>query len=381
MHLAINGYFLSQLTTGSGQYTHHLLQELGNLWDGAITVILPEGVTVDEELYGDRVDHHYVKVSLKGHFGKLWFEHVGVPKAAREVDADLLHIPYLGPPLRSSVPYVVTVHDILQIVAPELRGGARVQMYNKLALNGAGRAHALLVDSEYTRQTVLANMRKAPDLVHRIYLGVEPYFTPQPNPGETEMLYERYGIDGPFLFYLGGLDWRKNVSFLIRAYAHSGAMLPLVITGRPRSDNEKSFPDLERVVNEFGLGNKVRFIGWVPEADKPALYRAATLFIFPSLYEGFGLPPLEAQACGTAVLCSNTTSLPEVVGEAALLFDPTNEIALADLIQQATSDSDLRTALRIAGADHAQRFTWRRTAQETLAVYHQVLGVKEAVVG
>lgn len=376
MHLAINGYFLDKLTTGTGQYTYQLLRELEDLWPGELTVLLPSTVTLGDH-ESSRVRFHTIRTSLPRHWSKLWFEHVGVPRAAQEMGADLVHIPYLGPPLRSAVPYVVTVHDLIQLVVPELRGGVSVNLYNRLAVAGARRAVALLADSEHTRQTVMAHFNVDAEQVHRIYLGVEPRFTSAQQPGEAERLRERYQLKDPFLLYLGGLDWRKNVPFLIRAYARAQVALPLVITGEARSTKQSSFPDLRQVVQECSVAEQVRFIGWVADEDKPALYRAASLFIFPSLYEGFGLDPLEALACGTPVLCSNATSLPEVVGDAALLFDPRDEGGLANLIQQAINDPGLLTALRMNGPTQAQRFSWRRTAQETLAVYYRALGVQE----
>ena len=375
MHLAINGYFLDKLNTGTGQYTLQLLRKLETLWRDKITVLVPDNAK--DTYQSPKVNVHVVKASLPNNWSKVWFEHIGVPRAVRQLGADLLHVPYLGPPLHCPVASVTTIHDLIQQVVPALRGGHLAGFYNRMAAVAARRATLLLADSEHTRQTIQTHLKADQERVERIYLGVDACFSATVEEGERARIAQRYGIDGPYIFYLGGLDWRKNVSFLIRSYAQAQVTTPLVITGEPRSSKQASFPDLREVAQQAGVAEKIRFIGWVPEEDKPALYRSADLFIFPSLYEGFGLTPLEALACGTPVLCSNATSLPEVVGDAALLFDPLDEEGLANLIQQTTHDQDLLTSLRLRGPAQAKRFTWRRTAEETIAAYHKALSLHQ----
>lgn len=374
MHLVINGYFLDKPTTGTGQYTLHLLQQLETLWPSELSILVP--ASFDREaltLHLSRATLHVLPVPFSGQLGKVWFEQRAVPQAAQRLGADLLHIPYFGSPLRSSVPVIVTIHDLIQLTVPQLRGGLLVRLYNRLAAAGACRAAAVLADSEHTRRMVLAHLRVASDNVRRVYLAAEQRFCPEVTPGERERLRERYGLEGPFLLYMGGLDWRKNIPTLIRAYARSQCTTPLAIAGAARSSKSASFPDLRQEVQRAGVADRVRFLGWVDEEDKPVLYRATQLFIFPSRNEGFGLTPLEALACGAPVICSNATSLPEVVGDAALLFDPDDEARLTELIQRAASDSALRDHLRAKGIQQARQFSWRTTAEETIEAYHMAL--------
>jgi alpha-1,3-rhamnosyl/mannosyltransferase len=189
-----------------------------------------------------------------------------------------------------------------------------------------------------------------------------------------EAVRRKYGLPEYFVLYLGSNKPHKNLGRLVEAWAQfrnsKFEIRSLVVAGHWDS----RYPQAQQKATELGLGEAVRFLGDVSEADLPALYNLATVFAFPSLYEGFGLPPLEAMACGTPVVCANTSSLPEVVGDAALLFDPLDVPALAAALAQALSDADLRTALHARGLARARLFSWERTARETLAVYRQAVG-------
>ena len=379
MHLAINGYFINQPATGTGQYTRELLRMLHDLRPGKITLLIPDSVepNVVRDLAPD-ADCHVLRTPIGGHLGKVWFEQVSAPRAAARLGADLLHVPYLGPPLFSAVPVAVTVHDLLQHTVPQLRGGILVQLYNRLAAAAARRAAAILADSEYTRSEVVSRLKVRSERAHLVYLAADARFSPSPEPQEAEKLQRKYGLSGAYLLYMGGLDWRKNVPALLRAYARSGCQALLAIAGhvRPASGG---FPDLKAEAIRTGIAECVRFLGWVDEADKAALYRNTLAFVFPSRYEGFGLTPLEAMACGAPVLCSNAASLPEVVGDAALLFDPEDEAQLAALITSVANDQGLRARLRAAGLEQAARFSWRATAQQTLDIFRHILEERRLV--
>jgi glycosyltransferase involved in cell wall biosynthesis len=193
-------------------------------------------------------------------------------------------------------------------------------------------------------------------------------------PAAVEAIRARYGLGATFVLYLGGLDKRKNVTALLRAAAQlpHGLDWQLAIVGRLPRHNPRLFPNLPRLAAGLGIADRVRFLGFVPEADKAALYRAATCFAFPSVYEGFGLDPLEALACGTAVVCSNRSSLPELMGDAALLVDPDDTAALADALRRVLTDAGVRQDLRRRGPRQAAKFTWARTAAQTAAAYRRV---------
>jgi glycosyltransferase involved in cell wall biosynthesis len=180
-----------------------------------------------------------------------------------------------------------------------------------------------------------------------------------------------------YIFYLGGLDQRKNVPQLVRAFAHLYKQLDqpdlqLLISGNPDKQRGPLFPDPRPVAAELGISEQVLY-RFVEDEDKPAMYSGASLFVFPSLYEGFGLTPLEAMSCGAPVVCSNRTSLPEVVGDAALTIDPDDTHALVEAMRSVLTNSTLRDDLRGRSLQRAAQFSWRKTASETLAAYEEAL--------
>jgi len=200
-------------------------------------------------------------------------------------------------------------------------------------------------------------------------------FTPVGSPEDARRLWERYRLPGGYLLAVGNLQPRKNLVRLVEAYARArgGGELhgvPLVLAGKAKWRESELF----KLVEQRGLSEDVRFPGYIADEDLPALYREAVALVYPSVYEGFGLPPLEAMASGTAVVGSNTASLPEVVGEAALSIDPLDTEALAQALVDVVVQPALRAALQEAGPRRAGQFTWRRCAEETVEAYRTVLG-------
>ena len=341
----MNGWFLGQPHTGSGQYTTHLLREL-------------RGVDV-------RAAHP--PSNAASNLGKLRWEQLGWPAVARNEEADLLHCPYFALPLKRNRPAVVTIHDVIPLLLPAYRGNPLVRAYSALQALACRSAEAILVDSECSRRDVIRLLKASAERVHVVYLAVDGRFTPDrggPSP-----------LDRPYIFYIGGWDVRKNVPALIRAFEALSASRPelvLAIAGRPGGTGPM-FPDLQALAAP--LGDRVRFLGRVSDEQKVDLYRHAEVFVFPSLYEGFGLDPLEALACGCPVVCSDASSLPEIVGEAGILVDARVDQALSAAICQALDDSE---RLREAGPRQAARFDWVRTAEQTRQVYAQALGDRGA---
>jgi glycosyltransferase involved in cell wall biosynthesis len=339
MRVSLNGYFVSQPNVGSGQYALHLLQCI-------------RGAEVDVAR----------PIGALGNLGKLRWEQFGWPAAARAAGVELLHSPYFALPLRRDRPAVVTIHDLIPMVLPAYRGSLQVRAYTWLQALACRTAQAILVDSEHSQQDVLRLLRVPPERVHVVYLGVEPRFTPDrsgPSP-----------LDEPYIFYIGGWELRKNVPALIAAFERVVAERPdvvLAIAGAARSGSAM-FPDLQALAAP--LGDRVRFLGFVSEQQKLELYRHAELFAYPSLYEGFGLNPLEALACGCPVVSSDASCLPEIVGDAGLLVDARSPESLADGMLRALADPE---PWRAKGPAQAAKFSWQRMADETAAIYRQVL--------
>jgi len=369
MRLGISGYFLDKPMTGSGQYVINLLRQLGSLGEWELFVFCPSesDCAKASELIGGNVV--MLKPRLPGNLGKVWFEQVALPRACRRYKIDLLHVPYFGSPYFTPCKTVVTVHDLIMLILPQHRGSPLVRLYTALVSAAAKRANLIIADSECTKRDVVKMLGIPAQKVQVVYLACDERFQPIQEPAQLANIKRKYGLEDRFVLYLGGLDWRKNVARLIRAFARVNGPWQLAIAGESYSGRSALYPDLREIARGAGAEGRVKFLGIIGEEDKPALYSAASLFVFPSLYEGFGLPPLEAMACGTPVLCSNATSLPEVVGEGAMLFDPQNEDELSQALTSLLNNEALRSDLGQAGLRQALRFSWRRTAEETLAAY------------
>ncbi|MCX7855712.1 MAG: glycosyltransferase family 4 protein, partial [Anaerolineae bacterium] len=275
-------------------------------------------------------------------------------------------------------PVVVTVHDIVPYLTrrdPGMRAYQNCweEWLDVLATRALNRADGLIVDSAYTRETVARVLGYPPERIWAVPLGVDPaLFAPRPVPPEFDA---RYGLDRRcrYVLYVGSENPRKNLPFLLRAFARLHQDMPNVRLIRVGA--VQYLPQaraLEREVRELGLTDAVLHFSAVPDEDLVLFYNRADLFVFPSLYEGFGLPVLEAMACGTPVVCSDAASLPEVAGDAALQVSPSDEEGWAEAMYRALTDAHLREELRARGLERARAFTWERTAEETVQVYQEI---------
>lgn len=375
MHVALNAYFWNKSNTGSGQYTRQLVYHLNRLVsDLDITLIYPL-------IPGQPAEPEHVPPSVKvktvptraGHLGKVWFEQVGFPRVCQEIGATIAHVPYWGSPLSAPVPVVVTVHDLTTLLVREYRRGLKARLYTALVSAAARGATHVLTDSQASKQDILTHLALPDEKVTVVYLAAAPHFTPQPDLIMDRAIRQKYDLPDFFTLYLGGYELHKNVTTLLHAYTYVGQALgtdyPLLLAGRKPESPGPHIPDYDEYIRQSRIEEYVRWIGYVDEADKPALYREAMCFVFPSRYEGFGLPPLEAMACGAPVVTTNASSLPEVVGNAAFAVDPDDARAMAGAIIPILTEDNLANDLRQRGPVQAQKFSWEKTATETLLVY------------
>lgn len=291
-------------------------------------------------------------------------------------EGDIFHsTDHLLPPLRRSRS-VFTIHDLIFRFFPEYHLPLNRWYLSLMLPRFVERADAIIAVSENTRRDAVRLLNVAPEKTTVIHEGVNPAFRPLSDSAPLEAVRAKYGLGQRFVLYLGTIEPRKNLVTLIESYQlllkHDPAAPQLVIAGRK---GWLYTPVFDRV-RSLGLEERIRFTDYVEPDDVPLLMNAATLFVFPSLYEGFGLPPLEAMACGTAVLCSNASSLPEVVGEGAILVDPRDAGALADSMERILGDERLRAELRARGLAQASKFSWEKAARETLSVYRDVFDGK-----
>jgi len=281
---------------------------------------------------------------------------------------DIFHSPdFVLPPLRRAKT-LVTVHDLSFIRLPECADANLRAYLNKVVPRSVHRADLVLADSQNTKDDLVELLDVEPDKIEVVYPGVEERFHPIEDQALLEEVRKRYNLPPRFILGLGTLQPRKNFTTLIEAFADlrfAICDLRLVIAG----GKGWLYEDIFAIVERLGLEEQVSFPGFVADEDLPALYNLADLFVFPSLYEGFGLPPLEALACGKPLVASNASSLPEVVGEAGLMVEATDAEALAEAMKRVLEDNALREGMIAKGLEQARQFTWQKAAAKLLSLY------------
>ncbi len=380
MRIAFNAFFLGQESTGSGQYAQQLLRILAQL--DKRNQYLPyspvrPGLSQQPDLWMDLKVLNTPVPRRAENLAKLWFEQVGFPRACRSASADLAHVPYFASPLYPTVPTVVTIHDLIPLLLPAYRGSLWVRLYMQLVAAAARRADMIITDSQHSKQDIVVHLHVPADRVRVVYLAADPSCRPVSEQMALTSVRRKYELPEVYVLYLGGFDQRKNLRALLRAYARLCQTVcseppPLVVAGKLPLVQTPLFPDPRRIARELGIERRVIFTGWIAEEDKPALYSGALFFIFLSLYEGFGLMPLEAMSCGTPVVASRTSSLPEVVGAGGLMVDPMDLDAIVEAMAALLQEPALREQLRREALRQAAGFDWERTAEQTLLVYQRV---------
>lgn len=303
----------------------------------------------------------------------LWYK-LGIPLPVDVMTgpSDVFHFPdFVLPPVRRGAS-VVTVHDLSFLLVPECADDRLRAHLERVVPSSVREADFVTADSENTRNELTTLLDVPSDRIEVVYGGVDERFRPVTDESMREAVRRKYGLFFPYILYVGTIEPRKNLGRLLQAYTrlrqHRRLRHRLVIAG----GLGWLFQDVLREIDELTAEHEVVFLGRVPDEDLPGLYSLSDLFVFPSLYEGFGLPPLEAMACGTPVVCSNTSSLPEVVGDTGVLVPPEDVEAIADAIGQLLSDPDRRADLGRRALERAQRFTWEQSARRILDIYRRL---------
>ncbi|MPZ18061.1 MAG: glycosyltransferase [Luteitalea sp.] len=302
-------------------------------------------------------------------------EQLAVPAKLRRERVDVFHTPhYVLPPL-VRCKSVVTIHDCIHLMFPQYLPNRLAYSYARASMWAAARAACrILTVSEASKHDILRYCRVPAEKVTVIPNAIDDRFGTPPTDEEIRVVRERYQLHDPFVLYAGNVKPHKNIGRLIEAFGlvHRGGLdhIKLLVIG----DEISKYTTLRRAVHRNKLHTHVRFLGFVPDSTLAVLYRLAGVFVFPSLYEGFGLPPLEAMASGTPVVTSNVSSLPEVVGDAALLIDPHDTQAIADAIRRVLTDCELRHELRARGLARARIYSWERSVRRVREIYDEVAG-------
>ncbi len=359
---------------GIGRYAHELLAALTRIDRANTYRVFHNQLAFNEKVDAplDPLPRTVIPLTAKPwRMSVLLADFLRVPMDRWIPGIDVFHgTDHLLPPLRRART-VFTLHDLIFKFFPEYHLPLNRAFLGLMLPRFLRRADAIIAVSECTKRDAIRLYHLPPEKITVIYEGVDPALRPVEDKNLIEQARARYAHDQPFVLYLGTIEPRKNLIALIdavRALRARGLSHRLLIAGRKGWLYQATFDHVTRT----GMSEAVDFLDYVPDAELPALFAACDAFVFPSLYEGFGLPPLEAMACGAPVVCSNTSSLPEVVGEAAVLFDPGDVGEIAGAIERVVSDAALRDELRAKGIAQAARFSWERAARETLAVYERV---------
>lgn len=353
--------------TGIGTYITELLPRLpAQLGDGDQLVVFGGQADAPRIRPGLRGSDEMQAVSLRIYGPQ---EQLGLGRAYRRARLDLLHAPHYNQPIRSTVPLLLTINDVIPLVFPELPGNMATKAFNRFLLTSAvKRAVQLIVPSAHTAQDLVARLQVKPERIVVIPDAGGPRFRPERDEAAEREWLDRLGIAAPYLLYVGQWKPYKNVPLLIEAFrelARGDGGLQLVIGGR----EDPRYPEVSAAA---ASDRRIHVTGWLPAEALPHLFRAAAAFVLPSLYEGFGLPLLEAMASGTPVVSSRATSLPEVAGDAAQYWEPeSGRDGLVEAIRAALQPVQAGR-LRAAGLAQAARFSWDRTAQRTVEVYRSL---------
>jgi glycosyltransferase involved in cell wall biosynthesis len=379
MKILINAASLTQPVTGIGRYTYNLMYELEQMLD--LELVYLYNTKWSSELVACR--NTTIPVArLKSLFKKFvpnpyavanWFRQRTFDAFVRNHESALYHEPnYL--PLEFFGKTVITIHDLSVFKHPEAHPADRVRLFNEMLPNVVVQADAIVVDSDFIRNEVIDYFSVSPDKVFTTLLGVGNEFHPYPEESVVSVLQSHELSYKEYLLVVGTLEPRKNLPVILETYQNLSEEIrsryPLVIAGMRGWNLEQLDAGLKKLVR---LG-QVRLLGYVDDAELPMIYAGAKCLLFPSVYEGFGLPPLEAMASGVPVIASNRASIPEVVGDAGILLEPDDASVWSRTITGLLQDSELEQRMIEASLQRASEFSWRRCAEQTIKAYEYALG-------
>ncbi|TCP54787.1 glycosyltransferase involved in cell wall biosynthesis [Tumebacillus sp. BK434] len=310
---------------------------------------------------------------------KFW-EEVHVPMSVEQEKIDIYHVPQngIGLPLKKGCLNVVTVHDLIPYIYPETVGKGYLRIFLQEMPRIMEQSDLIITVSEHSKRDIQRIFQVPEEKIAVTYEAPESVYQPIDKQAAKAFVKERFGIDRPYVVYLGGFSPRKNVKGLINAFYEMQDQIPkdyaLVLVGKEARD----YDDTAMLVEALRLQDRVIFTGFAAVPELPHLYNAADLCVYPSFYEGFGLPPLEAMACGVPTITSNTSSIPEVAGDAALLINPHDMYDLAEKMAAVLNSPELRQEMSRKGLAQAAQFSWERCAKETLAAYEKLYARKKS---
>lgn len=381
MKIGIDARFLGLEHAGLGRYTTELIWHLLNLVSRSpekknIRFViftgnnpLPDKI---QEILDKNVGLAKIVAVDASHYS--WTEQTELPKILGEQNLDLVHFLHFNHPLFYKGKYVATIHDLTLEQFAQKKWPWQKWAYKLTLANAIKKSQKIITVSEFVKGEIIDRYRVSPKKIGVVYNGIDEKCCPITNPRPLKKAMAKYGIGKPFILYVGQQRRHKNLLTLLEAFKMLDEKheftdkYQLVFAGK----KDPRFPELSERISRLKLSRKAIFTGFVTDQDLSALYNAATIFAFPSFSEGFGLPPLEAMACGTPVIASNATSLPEILGTAAAYFRPDNILDLYQTLTKVLTDGRLRQQMAAAGTKQAAKYSWQKTAEQTLAIYKSV---------
>jgi len=355
--------------TGIGTYTKNILANLLSL-----DLINHYQLYWTGENYEEYLKEN-TKLMLVSNRNHNFFENSYFPSNLKKENIDVYHVPQNGMGMNNSLPCkkVVTIHDLIPYIMPETVGKGYLTKFLMEMPQIIQNTNAIITVSEYSKSDILRFFPIDPEKIFVTPLAAASKYKPMDKLKCKQFLKDKYNITKPFILYIGGFSARKNVKSLILAFNKIFKELPeeynLVIVG---ADNRDQFAYLNSLGMDMEISKNIIFTNYVLDDDLPMFYNGSQVFAYPSLYEGFGLPPLEAMSCGIPVVTSKLTSIPEVVGDAGILINPYEEEALGNALLTVLGDTALQIKLGLNGIERAKNYTWEKAAKETLKVYKSI---------
>lgn len=357
--------------TGIGTYTYQLIYNI-NLMDkiNRYLLFLPDE-NVSDLNPGDNIDIKMISEDRKENF---WVE-IDIPNILTDTGIDVYHVPQngIGLPKIKNCPFVITLHDVIPFRMPETVGPQYYEIYMREIPEIIPLCDAIITVSEYSKEDIAKALSYPKDKIFVTHLAAEDIYYPRNKKLCKEFIKEKYGIEDKFILYVGGFSPRKNIKGLIQAFSiikpKLDEKIKLVILGK----KGRSYYDYRDLAYSLGLKEDVIFTGYVPVEELPLFYNAAYIFCYPSFYEGFGLPPLEAMACGIPTIASNVTSIPEVLQDDALYINPKDINDIAEKLLMLINDNILYTKFCLKALKRSSMFSWKKTAVETIEILYKTV--------
>lgn len=357
--------------TGIGTYCYQLIHSLNKIDNyNDYSLFVPNDCKLDIPFK----ENFHIKNIKQENQNNFWDE-VNIPNKLVDKHMDIYHVPQngVGLPSNKSCPFVITLHDVIPHKMPETVGDQYLKIFNEKLPNIISQCDGIITVSEYSKQDIIETFNFPKEKIYVTYLASEDIYKPYDKTISKSIIEKNYSISGEYILYIGGFSPRKNILGLLESFS---LLLPklkkdmkLVIAG----SKGKSYDMYKKRAQELQIEDKVIFPGFISMDHIPFMYNACELFVYPSFYEGFGLPPIEAMACGIPVIASNVTSIPEILKDSTLLVNPYDIDDLSEKMYNVLLDNDLRQSLIAKGLKRASTLTWEHTAIDTLKAYKNIL--------